>query len=1365
MRGDPVSWPRTALSNKSLQRKSSSEDKAMSDPPAGRHGADDNLLYGMLALQMNFVGRDALLAAMQAWVFDKSKPLGQILQEQGRLTPERRQALDQILAEHLKAHDDDAHQSLRAMSVPDGLRDDLCALSDSEVQASLATATDPDATRPGITMARPGSGRFHVLRPHARGGLGELFVALDQELHREVALKEIQARFAGDAESRGRFVQEAEITGGLEHPGIVPVYGLGTYADGRPYYAMRLIQGETLRDAIRKLHADEPGLTLRGLLTRFVVVCNAVAYAHSRGVLHRDLKPANVMLGKYGETLVVDWGLAKAVGSEVASSAREDFDEATLRPRSGDSSTDTQMGSAIGTPGYMSPEQAAGRLNQLGPATDVYGLGATMYTILTGKTPVAVPDSAAVLGQVQHGAWPPPCQVNKRTPAALDAVCRKAMALRPEDRYPTVLALAADVEAWLADEPVAAHVEPWASRALRWMRRRQKLVTAAAAIVVMATLALGVGVVLLTAANERERDLRGAAELKEEEARQQRDEAQRRRDEAWYNLYVANMNLAQREWDNGNLAHVRDLLDQCIPHRAADKNHRGWEWFYQDRLCHGALRVLRGHAGAVAGVAYSPDGSRLATAGKDGTVRVWDVVSGTEVRVLDGHKLDGHKPEVESLAFSPDGTRLASAGRDHIIRVWEAAGDKKLLTIDVDKSAVLGLAYSPDGSRLASASASGIVRLWDAATGAAVKQFNGHLGDVYSVAYSPDGKHLASAGRDGTVRVWGVADGRELFILRGHTGRVRSVAYSPDGSRLASAGEDGTIYVWNTATGAELGIRQGSIGLVYGLAFSPDGTRLASAALDGTVRVWDAVGGHERHVFRGHTGRINSLAYSADGTRLASAGEDGTARVWDAAGAGEPRLLKGHTGMVQALVYSPDGTQLTSTGQDGTVRIWDTALGREVKLLKAHTSWINGLAYSPDRTRLATACNDGAVRVWDLVNGGPPLICKGHDGAVNGVAQSPDGAHLATVGSDGTLRVWDAKEGTALKVVKDQPRLLCLAYSPKGGHLAWAGDKGVVHIWDMVRGEEVRVLQGHAGSVLHLAYSRDGSRLASSGRDGTVRVWDMVGDRPPRVLRSHTNDVNSSAFNPDGSRLASAGDDGTVRLWDLAGGGEVCVLKNRLGEADAVAFSPDGTCLAFSSVNGVIQIVDARPWTPESHIEQEALALVEDLFGRPLLKVEVLAQIEGHKGITEVVRRRALELCGRFHDEPERFDRASRNVVRYPAAPPALVRKALGWAQTACALAPDKGACLTALGIAQYRMGQYAEALATLGRAEKLNQANPSKQPADIAFQAMAHQRLGHTVEAQAALNRLRDLMKSPPHSMHEEALAFLAEAETLIAP
>jgi serine/threonine-protein kinase len=293
--------------------------------------------------------------------------------------------------------------------------------------------------------------RFRILRPHARGGLGEVFVAEDRELHREVALKEMQPIHADNPHSRSRFLVEAEITGGLEHPGIVPVHGLGIYPDGRPFYAMRFIRGDSLKGAIKRFHqADGPGrdpgersLAFRDLLGRFVDVCNAVAYAHSRGVLHRDLKPANIMLGKYGETLVVDWGLAKTVGRAETGEAGE---EATLRPTSGSGLAATQMGSALGTPAFMSPEQAAGRLDLLAPASDIYGLGATLYALLTGQAPVPGEDKGEVLQRVQRGEVVPPRQVKTQVPAALEAICRKAMALKLEERYPTALDLAADVE-------------------------------------------------------------------------------------------------------------------------------------------------------------------------------------------------------------------------------------------------------------------------------------------------------------------------------------------------------------------------------------------------------------------------------------------------------------------------------------------------------------------------------------------------------------------------------------------------------------------------------------------------------------------------------------------------------------------------------------------------------------------------------------------------------------------------------------------------------------------------------------------------------------------------------------------------------
>jgi serine/threonine-protein kinase len=487
----------------------------MSEPAPSPASADRNLLFGILALQMDFVSKDALVKAMHAWVLAKHKPLGQILVEQGALREDTRAALEVVVAKHLELHGGDPQQSLASVSSIRSVRQDLEQLADPDLQASLALVSaarqagpDTDRTSDYAAGTPTSSGlRFRVLRPHARGGLGEVFVARDEELHREVALKQIQAQ-RDDPPSRARFLLEAEVTGGLEHPGVVPVYGLGCHADGRPFYAMRLVKGDSLKDAIRAFHAaDGPGrdpgerrLALRGLLGRFVAVCNAVAYAHSRGVLHRDLKPGNVMLGPYGETLVVDWGLAKVVGRPAGGDGAA---EGTLRPPSAEGSAPTQVGSAVGTPAYMSPEQAAGKIDELGPASDVYSLGATLYCLLTGQAPVDGRDAGEVLRKVQAGNFRPPRAVKRGVPAALEAVCLKALASRPADRYGSARALADEVEHWLADEPVAAYREPWPARLARWGRRHRPLVAAALALLLTAVVALAVGIVVVNGERQR----------------------------------------------------------------------------------------------------------------------------------------------------------------------------------------------------------------------------------------------------------------------------------------------------------------------------------------------------------------------------------------------------------------------------------------------------------------------------------------------------------------------------------------------------------------------------------------------------------------------------------------------------------------------------------------------------------------------------------------------------------------------------------------------------------------------------------------------------------------------------------------------
>jgi tetratricopeptide (TPR) repeat protein len=365
--------------------------------------------------------------------------------------------------------------------------------------------------------------RFRVLRPHARGGLGQVSVALDQELRRQVALKEIQEQYAHDPGSRARFLREAEVTGGLEHPGVVPVYGLGCYADGRPFYAMRFIQGDSLQEASARFHrADGPGrdpgeraLALRDLLGGLVAVCQAVAYAHSRGVLHRDLKPANVMLGPYGETLVVDWGLAKLVGPP--GEDRASAEEAQQTPGLTESAP-TQLGVVLGTPTFMAPEQAAGRPDRLGPAADVYSLGATLYCLLTGRAPFEHGDPAEILRRVQAGDFPPPRAHKRGVPRALEAVCLKAMALRPEDRYGGAAELAQEVQRWLADEPVRAYPEPLLRRAARWARRHRAAVASAAVLLLSALAALAVGLLAVNAERRRTQEALELAVTRERQA-------------------------------------------------------------------------------------------------------------------------------------------------------------------------------------------------------------------------------------------------------------------------------------------------------------------------------------------------------------------------------------------------------------------------------------------------------------------------------------------------------------------------------------------------------------------------------------------------------------------------------------------------------------------------------------------------------------------------------------------------------------------------------------------------------------------------------------------------------------------------------
>ncbi len=503
--------------------------------------ADRNLIFGILALQMDFLTRDALIAGLNAWVLKKSHPLGRVLVEQGSLAEDEHALLSALVSKHLEKHRGDLKESLSAVSRTRGAPDGLAAsVVDPELRASLSrfspAKSDPEQT---CTFAAPPSAedgdptaRFWILRSHAEGGLGRVYLATDRELNRQVAVKQIKEERADFQTDRDRFVFEAQVTGGLEHPGIVPVYAMGRYPDGRPYYAMRFIQGEPLKNAIHRHHVDaESGpMGLRRLIDRLIAVCNAVAYAHSRGVIHRDIKPSNIMLGRYGETLLVDWGLAKAIGRPESDTAL--YDEEELRP-SWSGASGTLPGYPMGTPQYMSPEQAMGRLGTVGIASDIFGLGATLHCILTGRPPL---DPGLPVAKPEAAHEPSPradAELDRSdVPRPLAAVARKAMAKRPEDRYRSALEMADDLERWLADEPVSADREPISARAGRWIRRHRTPVAAAGALLVASVIGLAIN-------NTMVRTERDAARLAERTAELARAREAQARADAEVNLLLA----------------------------------------------------------------------------------------------------------------------------------------------------------------------------------------------------------------------------------------------------------------------------------------------------------------------------------------------------------------------------------------------------------------------------------------------------------------------------------------------------------------------------------------------------------------------------------------------------------------------------------------------------------------------------------------------------------------------------------------------------------------------------------------------------------------------------------------------------------